>query len=94
MTSQTENELIKHFNTKTSIDLFYRFGTGTISNTEIKDFVHFKKRGWYQSIRNKIYGQNSKKNYEKIQKNLLSLMMIKKYWIIKEQSAVIQFLET
>ena len=41
LSSQTENELIKHFNTKTSIDLFYRFGTGTISNTEIKDFVHF-----------------------------------------------------
>ena len=71
LSSQTENELIKHFNTKTSIDLFYRFGTGTISNTEIKDFVHFKKRGWYQSIRNKIYGQNSKKNYEKNSEKLI-----------------------
>ncbi len=56
LTSQTETELIKHFNTKTSIDLYFRFGTGAISNTEIKDFVRLKKRGWYQTIKNKIYG--------------------------------------
>jgi GTP pyrophosphokinase len=56
LTSQTETELIKHFNTGTSIDLYFRFGTGAISNTEIKEFVRLKKRGWYQTIKNKIYG--------------------------------------
>ena len=59
LTSQTETELIKHFNTNTSVDLYFRFGTGAISNTEIKDFVRLKKRGWYQTIRNKIYGPAS-----------------------------------
>tara|TARA_B100000767_G_scaffold152306_2_gene143337 strand:- start:3443 stop:4612 length:1170 start_codon:yes stop_codon:yes gene_type:complete len=53
---QTETELIKHFNTGTSLELFFRFGTGAISNTEIKQFSKLKTRGWYQTIKNKIYG--------------------------------------
>jgi len=56
LTSQTETELIKHFDTNTSIDLYFRFGTGAISNIEIKEFVRLKKGGWYQTIKNKIYG--------------------------------------
>ena len=53
---QTETELIKHFNTGTSLELYFRFGTGAISNTEIKQFSKLKSRGWYQTIKNKIYG--------------------------------------
>ena len=53
---QTETELIKHFNTGNSLELFFRFGTGAISNTEIKQFSKLKTRGWYQTIKNKIYG--------------------------------------
>jgi guanosine-3',5'-bis(diphosphate) 3'-pyrophosphohydrolase len=56
LTSQTETELIKYFDTGTSIDLYFRFGTGAISNTAIKEFVRLKKGGWYQTIKNKIYG--------------------------------------
>ncbi|MDC0249310.1 RelA/SpoT family protein [Flavobacteriales bacterium] len=56
LTSQTETELVKYFNTGTSVDLYFRFGTGSISNTEIKEFVRLKKGGWYQTIKNKIYG--------------------------------------
>ena len=56
LNSQTETELIKHFDTGTSVDLYFRFGTGAISNTEIKEFVRLKKGGWYQTIKNKIYG--------------------------------------
>jgi len=52
----TETELIKHFNTGTSLELYFRFGTGAISNTEIKEFAKLKSRGWYQTIRNRIYG--------------------------------------
>ena len=59
LTNQTETELIKHFDTGNSINLFFRFGTGAISNTEIKDFVRLKKGGWYQTIKNKIYGPAS-----------------------------------
>jgi len=53
---RTEIELIKHFNTGSSFELYFRFGTGAISNTEIKQFSKLKNRGWYQSIKNKIYG--------------------------------------
>ena len=38
------------------IDLYFRFGTGAISNAEIKEFVKLKGSGWYQNIKNKIYG--------------------------------------
>ena len=56
LTTQTEIELIKHFDSSTSVDLYFRFGTGAISNTEIKEFVRLKRGGWYQSIKNKLYG--------------------------------------
>ncbi len=71
LTSQTETELIKHFDAGTSIDLYFKFGTGAISNTEIKEFVRLKKGGWYQTIKNKIYGPSvsitqTRKESEKI----------------------------
>lgn len=56
ISKHTETELIKHFNTGTSLELYFRFGTGAISNTEIKEFAKLKSRGWYQTIRNRIYG--------------------------------------
>ncbi len=72
LTNQTETELIKHFNTGTSVDLYYRFGTGSISNTEIKDFVRLKRGGWYQTIKNKIYGPPiNVKNAEKISEKFI-----------------------
>ena len=43
LTNQIETELIKYFNTGTSIDLYFRFGTSAISNSEIKEFVQFQK---------------------------------------------------
>ena len=52
LTSQTETELIKHFEVGASVDLYFKFGTNAISNTEIKEFVHLKKGGWYQTIKN------------------------------------------
>ena len=54
--NKTETELIKHFNAGDSLELYYRFGTSAISNSEIKNFVNLKNRGWYQTIKNKIYG--------------------------------------
>ena len=59
LSRETETELIKHFNAGTSLDLYYRFGMGAISNTEIKEFVRLKNGGWYQAIRNKIYGSKT-----------------------------------
>ncbi len=66
ITKNTETELIKHFNTGDSLELYFRFGTGAISNIEIKEFVKLKTSGWYQNIKNKIYGPplKSKENNE------------------------------
>ena len=68
ITKKTETALIKHFGTGDSLELYFRFGTGAISNSEIKNFVNLKNRGWYQTIRNKFYGPPNikKKNSEKI----------------------------
>ena len=51
----TEDELIKHFKSSSSQDLYFQFGNGQISNPEIKEFVNLKNAGWYQNIKNRIY---------------------------------------
>jgi GTP pyrophosphokinase len=70
-TTQTETELIKHFNTGTSLELYFRFGSGSISNAEIKQFSKLKNSGWYQKIRNKIYGPPVFKSKEKVNKKVI-----------------------
>ena len=64
----TETELIKYFDTGTSLELYFRFGTGAISNTEIKEYVKVKNSGWYQTIKNKIYNPKAKKSAIKVEK--------------------------
>ena len=64
----TETELIKYFNTGTSVELYFRFGTGAISNTEIKEYVKVKNSGWYQTIKNKIYTPKALKSSSKSEK--------------------------
>ena len=55
LNNSTEIELIKHFKSRSTQDLFYQFGNGEISNSDIKEFVKLKNSGWYQSIKNRIY---------------------------------------
>ena len=64
----TETELIKYFDAGTSLELYFRFGTGAISNTEIKEYVKVKNSGWYQTIKNKIYNPKAKKSVLKVAK--------------------------
>ena len=64
----TETELIKYFDAGTSLELYFRFGTGAISNTEIKEYVKVKNSGWYQTIKNKIYNPKAKKSALKVAK--------------------------
>ena len=64
---QTETELIKFFQTQTSLDLYYNFGVGSIINSQIKEFVKAKHAGWYEIIKRKIYGET--KAYTKENKN-------------------------
>tara|TARA_B100001250_G_scaffold87804_1_gene72622 strand:- start:10732 stop:12936 length:2205 start_codon:yes stop_codon:yes gene_type:complete len=59
LSTQTETELIKYFDAQTSVDLYFKFGTNAISNTQIKEFVLLKKGRWFQTIKNKIYGPQS-----------------------------------
>ena len=62
----TEEELIKHFKSSSSQELYFQFGNGQISNPEIKEFVNLKNAGWYQNIKNRIYKTRfvSKENKE------------------------------
>ena len=64
----TETELIKYFDAGTSLELYFRFGTGAISNTKIKEYVKVKNSGWYQTIKNKIYNPKAKKSALKVEK--------------------------
>ena len=57
LNKKTETELIKFFQTGTSLDLYHQIGIGAIGNKEIKQFVSLKNAGWYQAIKNKIYGK-------------------------------------
>ena len=52
---KTETELIKFFNVKTSLDLYFKFGSSSILNSQIKEFVKAKNAGWYEIIKRKIY---------------------------------------
>lgn len=52
---KTETELIKFFNVKTSLDLYFKFGSRSILNSQIKEFVKAKNAGWYETIKQKIY---------------------------------------
>lgn len=48
------NELVNFFKLKTSLDLFYRVGIGTIDNTMLKDFASKRSNALMSFIKNKI----------------------------------------
>ena len=48
------NELVNYFKLKTSLDLFYRVGTGFIDNTMLKDFASSRSNALMSFIKNKI----------------------------------------
>ncbi|MBJ6368352.1 RelA/SpoT family protein [Snuella sedimenti] len=48
------NELVNYFKLKTSLDLFYRVGIGTIDNTMLKDFAASRSNVLMSFIKNKI----------------------------------------
>ena len=51
---KVETELIRYFQIRDSLELFFRIATGVISNNELKDFAKKRGLGWYTSIKNKI----------------------------------------
>lgn len=59
--TQTETELIRFFHLKTSLDLYYQFGSGVLINKDIRAFAIQKNQGWYGYFKNKITGGESQK---------------------------------
>jgi GTP pyrophosphokinase len=51
---KTVNELVSYFKLKTSLDLFYRFGNGSIDNQQLKNFVSKRNNAIYSFFKNRI----------------------------------------
>ncbi|MFN4198623.1 MAG: RelA/SpoT family protein, partial [Flavobacterium sp.] len=66
----TVNELVNYFKLKTSLDLFYRVGVGTIDNQQLKDFAA-QKNSTFMNLFKKIKRSPSVAP-ESIQRNELS----------------------
>jgi guanosine-3',5'-bis(diphosphate) 3'-pyrophosphohydrolase len=50
----TVNELVNYFKLKTSLDLFYRVGVGTIDNQQLKDYAALKSNTFMNFFKNKM----------------------------------------
>lgn len=53
------NELVNYFKLKTSLDLFYRVGVGSIDNTMLKDFASSRSNALVSFIKDKIRRKQS-----------------------------------
>lgn len=65
---QTVNELVAFLKLKTSLDLFYRVGIGSVDNQQLKDFAAQKSNTFFNFFKNKIKRSPSA-NPESIQKD-------------------------
>lgn len=62
----TENEMLKYFNLKNSLDMYYMFGVGALNNKHIRSYVNTKNQGWYGLLKRKIYNKESSTTNEKV----------------------------
>lgn len=58
------NELVNYFKLKTSLDLFYRVGIGTIDNNMLKDYASSRSNALMSFIKSKISRKNTVKKEE------------------------------
>jgi GTP pyrophosphokinase len=65
------NELVNHFKLRTSLDLFYRFGNGTIDNVQLKDFISKRNNSFVNFFKNRI--KRATKNAPLIDKDEVSV---------------------
>jgi len=65
---QTVNELVAFLKLKTSLDLFYRVGIGSVDNQQLKDFAAQKSNTFFNFFKNKIKRSPSA-NPELVQKD-------------------------
>ena len=54
MNERVINEMVTYFSLKTSLDLFYRFGTGALDNTQLKAFVTQKNNAFISFFKSKL----------------------------------------
>lgn len=66
------NELVNFFKLKTSLDLFYRVGIGSIENQQLKDFAAQKSNTLINFFKSKIKRNHTSTNSEDIHKQELS----------------------
>jgi guanosine-3',5'-bis(diphosphate) 3'-pyrophosphohydrolase len=71
LNEQTTNELVNFFKLKTSLDLFYRVGVGSIDNQKLKDFAAQKSNTLINFFKNKIKRSHSTAD-EDIHKQVIS----------------------
>lgn len=64
------NELVVYFKLRTSLDLFYRMGNGSIDNNELKDFISHRNNAFVNFFKNRI--KRSSSNQENIDKEEIS----------------------
>lgn len=73
MSEQVVNELVNFFKLKTSLDLFYRVGIGSIENQQLKDYASQKSNSFINFFKNKIKRSgNSTTSDEDIHKPVIS----------------------
>ncbi|MBC8266760.1 MAG: bifunctional (p)ppGpp synthetase/guanosine-3',5'-bis(diphosphate) 3'-pyrophosphohydrolase [Flavobacteriales bacterium] len=68
---KVETELIRYFNIGDSLELFFRIGTGIITNPELKGFAKNRGIGWYTSIKNKIRRKPKVANIKEADKTIV-----------------------
>lgn len=61
---KTINELVNHFKLKTSLDLFYRVGSGVIDNQHLKEFVNQKNTNPFINFFKKTIKKGDNKEVE------------------------------
>ena len=59
------NELVNYFKLKTSLDLFYRVGIGTIDNPKLKAFASSRSNVFMSYIKNRIRKQDTPQDIDK-----------------------------
>lgn len=66
------NELVIYFKLKTSLDLFYKVGVGSIDNTMLKEFANNRGNSFFNFVKSKIIRTKSNTNQENFTKEDVS----------------------
>ncbi|MCF7561644.1 RelA/SpoT family protein [Sabulilitoribacter multivorans] len=69
---ETINEMVRYFKLKTSLDLFYRIGVGTIDNNMLKSYAASRSNAFMKYLKNKIT-RKANINKEELEKEEVTL---------------------